>query len=680
VTDYEAELDVARGLAGAGIPVLVAYPDPGGETPSGRATGFRLAKGWQATAASPAYVGAWRPGRALIAVMGHGLDLIDIDPRNGGDPAALGDVMPEVYAEAASPSGGTHLFVRSMGVGSRDGLLPGIDIKAGDEGGGSRGFAFIAPTVRASKVTGELAAYQWVRPPDLARLRDAAADQTGQRLAEMIRLSRPVRPAGGGLFQQPGERKHAGPIPYGEHHAQLVAYAGWLRARDFPIREAEACMLLRLRDCVQVRADGSRPDRPRPPYGEAEALAELHDVYSRYAAGNPAAEDAVTSGELGAQVVRLADVAPERIDWLWDGYLPLGKVVVLDGDPGVGKSSVSLDIAARTSTGSPMPDGSAAGVKGSTLVLSAEDGLADTIRPRLDAAGADPARVITITEITYATEDGARESRPVSIPRDLPAIEAVIAGRDVKLVIVDVLMAYLSGDVNAHRDQDVRRALHALAALAERKRCCVIVLRHLNKSGGPNALYRGGGSIGIIGAARAGFMCGLDPDDETGGRRVFASIKMNIAAEPASLVYYLVPDQLHGVARIQWDGVTERRARDLLAEPASEDDRSERDQAAEWLTGYLTDSGGEAAAKDVKKAARADGIAERTLDRARARAKVTTGRSGFGKGAVYVWRLDLACTPHARHERQAPEAGGQGEHGGEHEGWPEGSIGQEAGQ
>ena len=210
------------------------------------------------------------------------------------------------------------------------------------------------------------------------------------------------------------------------------------------------------------------------------------------------------------KVVRLADVQPERIEWLWPGYLPLGKVVVLDGDPGVGKSTVCLDVAARVSTGSPMPDGSP-GTKGAVMVLSAEDGLADTIRPRLDAAQADPAQVITVTQIGEGPE-----ARPVSIPGDLRVIEAVIAEHEVKLVIVDVLMAYLAGEVNAHRDQDIRRALHVLSGVAERRGCCVIILRHLNKSGGANALYRGGGSIGIVGAARAAFMCGRDPDDETG--------------------------------------------------------------------------------------------------------------------------------------------------------------------
>jgi RecA-family ATPase len=161
-----------------------------------------------------------------------------------------------------------------------------------------------------------------------------------------------------------------------------------------------------------------------------------------------------------------------------------------------------------------MPDGSA-GLQGSVLVLSAEDGLADTIRPRLDAAGADPARVITITEIACATDRG-QQSRPVSIPGDLPVIEHVIAEHAVCLVIVDVLVAYLSADVNAHRDQDVRRALHVLSGMAERNRCCVLVLRHLNKSSGGNALYRGGGSIGIIGAARPASCAAATPTTRAG--------------------------------------------------------------------------------------------------------------------------------------------------------------------
>jgi hypothetical protein len=358
------------------------------------------------------------------------------------------------------------------------------------------------------------------------------------------------------------------------------------------------------------------------------------------------------ASQAGPHVIRLSDVAPERVTWLWQDYLPIGKLVVLDGDPGLGKSMLTVDLGARVSTGSPMPDGTAP-VKGAVLILSAEDGLADTIRPRIDAAVGDPDQIITITEITYAGADGPA-SRPVRIPDDLAAIESVISEHGVVLVVIDVLMAYLNGDVNSHRDQDVRRALHPVATMAERTGCCVIVLRHLNKAPGLNAVYRGGGSIGIVGAARAGFMVGLDPSDDTGKRRVLAPVKCNLGAEPPALAYRLVLDDLHGCARVIWDGVSEHRASGLLAEPGDPEERTERDEAAAWLTGYLTDHGGEARAGDVFKAGRADGHAERTLKRARARAGVTSTPAGFGQGTV--WRL-APSGPHPGHAGQGQRTG-----------------------
>jgi hypothetical protein len=228
----------------------------------------------------------------------------------------------------------------------------------------------------------------------------------------------------------------------------------------------------------------------------------------------------------------------------------------------------------------------------------------------------------------------------VTIPRDLPVIEQVIRDHSVVLLIVDVLMAYLAAEVNSHRDQDVRRALHILATMADHTGCCVIVLRHLNKTTGGNAIYRGGGSIGIIGAARAGYMCGTDPDDDTRQRRVFACLKLNLAPEPPALAYRLVNDGLRGCARVVWEGISEHKATTLLAERGSDDERSDRDEAAEWLTGYLIDHGGEDRAGEIFKAARRDGIAQHTIQRARKRAGVTTTKATFGGG--WVWRLDLS--------------------------------------
>ena len=406
--------------------------------------------------------------------------------------------------------------------------------------------------------------------------------------------------------------------------------------------------------------------------------------------------DPVAAG-FGPHVIILANVEPERIDWLWPGYLPRGKLVILDGDPDQGKSVISLDLAARITTGSPMPD-DAPPVKGAVLILSAEDGLADTIRPRLDAAGGDPEQVITITEISALGDEGQQFTRPVILPGDLPVIEDTIAAHGVVLVIVDVLMAYLSGTVNAHRDQDIRRALHPLAAMADRTGCCVLVIRHLNKTGGQHAIYRGGGSIGIVGAARAAFMVGTDPDDDTGSTRVLAPVKCNLARRPPALAYRLVADELHGSVRADWLGITDRRAADLLANPedeAARDERSEHDEAADWLIDYLTGNGGEASWGDIKKEARAAGIAERTLQRAHRRAGVTISRAGFP--ARTVWSIDPNAqsrqhdgatgasgatdghSPQSRQPRQQTPIENPGASGAtDVSEWPPGSIGEQA--
>jgi len=368
--------------------------------------------------------------------------------------------------------------------------------------------------------------------------------------------------------------------------------------------------------------------------------------------------------EPGARVVRLADVTPERVRWLWPGRLPLGKLVVLDGDPGVGKSALTLDWAARVSTGSPWPD-RAPCPQGDVLLLSAEDGLADTIRPRLDAAGADPARVHALTEVVTLGDQGQALARPPVIPADLHLAEDVISGHGVRLALIDVLMAYLSGEVNSNKDQDVRRALHAMASMADRTGCCIVAVRHLNKTSGASAMYRGGGSIGIIGAARSALIAAADPDDEEGRRRILAPVKVNIAAMPPALAYQLVPDDLHGCARVQWLGGSDQTASGLLGDPAAAEERTERDEAAEWLTGWLTDRDGESTAAEAFRAARADGISERTLKRARARAGVTSQRQGFAGGSV--WRLSPSG-PHSGHSGHAPEPGPDGPDGGPNDG------------
>lgn len=181
--DQAAALDVARDLARSGIPLFLAQPDASVKT------GFKPPYRWQQTAvADPAVADAWRPGLALCAVMGHGLDLIDVDPRGGGDIASLNGTTPVVHGVAQTPSGGQHLFVASTGTGSRDAFAPGLDFKGGERDGTGHGFAFLAPTVRASVVTGELSAYRWSQVP--GRIPAPGEDLSGAALAARIRALR----------------------------------------------------------------------------------------------------------------------------------------------------------------------------------------------------------------------------------------------------------------------------------------------------------------------------------------------------------------------------------------------------------------------------------------------------------------------------------------------------------
>ena len=279
-------LVVARSLAAVKVPIFVAQPaiGAGAWKPDGGhgGCGYWLPSEWEQTVTDPAAVDRWKPGMALCAVMGHVLDLLDVDPRNGGQETADGlkaaGMWPHVYGSAATPSGGSHDFVAPLGVASLDGLRDGLDIKAGTSNGQGRGFAFIAPTVKLSKTTGELGQYVWTVPPMVDEL--DPADESGKALAEMVRQSR--RPDG-----KPGDPVNrdtrlrdwlvADSIPKGKRYPWLRAYAGWLRHYD--VSTAEALELMRRRWlCCEQPADYPMP------WVDAEAL--LADIYSRYAPGS----------------------------------------------------------------------------------------------------------------------------------------------------------------------------------------------------------------------------------------------------------------------------------------------------------------------------------------------------------------------------------------------------------
>ena len=332
------------------------------------------------------------------------------------------------------------------------------------------------------------------------------------------------------------------------------------------------------------------------------------------------------NGKLPAEVGQLlSTVEPEQVDWLWRGRIPMGKITIVEGDPDLGKSALTTDMAARVSFGRSWPDGSSCKL-GGVVLLNAEDGLADTVRPRLDAAGGDAEKVLALATIP----DGDSE-RMLSIPEDLDIIHRGIERVKASLIVIDPLMAFLSGNVNSHRDQDVRRALAPLGALGEETGTAIVVVRHLNKATGGNPLYRGGGSVGIVGAARSALLVAEHPEDED--LRVLARVKGNLAKPLPSLAFTLT-EAAKDAVRVVWKGETNHTAAALLATPTDPEERSALEEAMEFLRDELED--GPVRSGQVSKDARAAGVTEITLKRAKSALGVRSRKQGDGP---WTWAL-----------------------------------------
>lgn len=332
-------------------------------------------------------------------------------------------------------------------------------------------------------------------------------------------------------------------------------------------------------------------------------------------------------------------VTPELVEWLWPGRIPYRTVTLVEGDPGLGKSMVLLDVAARKSTGRPMPDHSGGGEPSCVIVLSNEDDLASVIVPRLVAAKANLTR---LASIAMKTKNGTRD--PILQEADLDKLEKAVFRLGARLVIVDPLVCYVRAELNIYNDHHMRQVLALLKGVAERTNSAVVTVRHWTKAVGVSALHRGGGSIGIIGAARSALVVAVDPDDETERRRVLAVNKSNLAEKAPSLIYHIEADGPDTPPWVVWGGVSEHTAQTLSVGPESGEDRGALEDAVAWLKEIL--EGGPMLGSDVKHKARAEHIAERTLWRAKARLRVIAIPKG---GVASRWSLPDSATPTEPH-------------------------------
>ena len=343
-----------------------------------------------------------------------------------------------------------------------------------------------------------------------------------------------------------------------------------------------------------------------------------------------------------AGLIKASSVQPTRVRWLWPGWLPRRKISLLDGDPGVGKSVLALELVARVTYGGAMPGrpGDERVEPANVLLLTAEDGFDDTTVPRLMAAGADRERVFWLPEVPWTDSEGRVGVRPPEIPADAGVIASHVRAHSIALIVVDVLMAFMGGGVNTWRDSDVRRALAPMHQLADENGCVVLLLRHLTKgsAGGP-ALYRGGGSIGLAAAARSVLMAGRDPrKPDATNAFVLAPGKENLSQRSRAVAYELRPDPMYDVPRVHWQGHTDVTAEDLAAwHPPKAGQSTQTEDAAAWLSEYLSD--GPVEWNELRRDAIANGFSESTLRRGATSLCVVVRRVGKGRKHRSTWGL-----------------------------------------
>jgi hypothetical protein len=301
---------------------------------------------------------------------------------------------------------------------------------------------------------------------------------------------------------------------------------------------------------------------------------------------------------------------------------------MVDGDPDLGKSLVTLDLCARLSTGRPFPDDSPSPGPANALIFNGEDNGEDTIRPRLHSLGADLDRVY------IETADATEGHGAMRLPTDWQYLDQALTQTGARLLVIDPIMAFLDPRVLAGNDQSVRQALYPLARIAEAHGCAVLLVRHLNKWGGSRSLYRGGGSIAFLGACRSGWLIARDP--HAPAQCVLAQVKNNLAPPQPSLAYS-VQVRAKGPPLLTWLGPHPLTADQLLAGPDSRSFEWPVASARQFLRTFLAE--GPRRAREIWPAALDQGFARATLRRAKHLERIRSlWSSGDGRPVSY-WAL-----------------------------------------
>lgn len=311
------------------------------------------------------------------------------------------------------------------------------------------------------------------------------------------------------------------------------------------------------------------------------------------------------------KLINMQDIDVEEVNWVWYPYIPYGKVTIIQGDPGEGKTSFVLALVALLTNGEPLPEEGTGCMPVSVIYQTAEDGLADTIKPRLLASGADCAKVLVIDEsdqeLTLCDE----------------RLEQAIIQTDARLIILDPLQAYLGCDVDMHRANEIRPIFKKLCSMAELTGCAVILIGHMNKAQGAKSSYRGLGSIDFRAAARSVLLVGRLKENPS--IRVVIHDKSSLAPEGKSIAFELNAE--HGFS---WKGYCDTTVDELLSGTGSVQTKTMQMESVlrEILTGLVP-------ADEIYKRAEELGISERTVKIAKKNLNVLSEK----QGDKWYWKL-----------------------------------------
>ena len=291
------------------------------------------------------------------------------------------------------------------------------------------------------------------------------------------------------------------------------------------------------------------------------------------------------------KIIRMSDVELTPVDWLWKPYLPFGKLSVLQGNPGEGKTYFAMHLAAACTNGKLLPNMERM-EPFNVIYQTAEDGLGDTVKPRLIEAGADLDRVLVI------------DDSDVQLTLSDERIEKAIIENNAKLVIIDPIQAYLGADVDMNRANEVRPIFMRLGQVAQRTGCAILLIGHLNKAAGMQSLQRGLGSIDIAAAVRSVMFIGKLKHDPT--MRILTHEKSSLAPPGVSLAFSLGDE-----GGFRWVGEYDITADEMLS--GIEPQRETKTQQAKDLICALLAGGKQVLSEDIDKAALERGIPGRTV-------------------------------------------------------------------